>query len=108
MYAYSEKLKQRTLQFTSAGTYGGREQNLLVELRLNEIKGLFTIAPKVNSRQFDGDEDEDAETLDDFRQLMGEALDAALEWRAEWQKRESRKKVDPDQLELVGVSPEDR
>lgn len=92
------KKKTFVVSFTRGVTINDIASELTVDISLNNLKGLFTIKPRINYNQVTGDDELDGATVETVGDLVQEAISYGLKWRREWE--EANEKSDPDQMKL--------
>ena len=92
------KKKTFVVSFARPVTINDTASELTVDVSLNNLKGLYTIKPKINFNQVTGDAELDGATIETVGDLIEEAIKYALAWRSEWE--ESRADNNPDQMKL--------
>lgn len=92
------KKKTFVVSFTRPVSINDTASELTVDISLNNLKGLFTIKPKINFNQVTGDAELDGATIETVGDLIEEAIKYALAWRSEWE--ESRSNDNPAQIKI--------
>jgi hypothetical protein len=70
--------------YTRSAKINDRDVSINIELVMNELKGTFTILPKLTSQHFTGKAINDKATLKVVADLSYEALKKAHDWQDEW------------------------
>lgn len=82
---YQIKRGSESVEIVRPVKINDKSQNLVIELKLNHKKGLYTIVQKWNYDAITGDDTLDAQTIEVMGELMMEGRDYCLAWREKWE-----------------------